>query len=227
MVRRKEIAPPAPETIHREAPEAPEAPIGEELPSPLAGEKKRHNFRNQLQLVTSLFSLEPQGAAARDAFLRWQIRLRSLALAVPVGSEQTIALADMIRGVADEVCSITAQGPGRRSVVVAGSSELRADATDASLLALFSGELMRLVLGTAQHGRGPAIIFDLERDSEGSLGMNVRSGEGRRFVSADEDSEIEILDLLAAQMRGKLRFLPSPDRKSGGDWILSAPILLR
>ena len=91
VVRRKESAPQAGggEAVSIDAlSDDPATPLDPEmaahsLPSkdPLVDEINQHGFRNQIQLVTSLFSLEPQGAAARDAFLRWQIRLRAMAQA--------------------------------------------------------------------------------------------------------------------------------------------------
>src|SRR5690606_16707810 len=92
---------------------APEANAGKGpapgFPSP--GERRQHYFRNQLQLVTSLFGIEPQGAAARDAFLRWQIRLRSMALACPHDQSDTVLVFPLLRSLADDICSLIGRGP--------------------------------------------------------------------------------------------------------------------
>lgn len=203
---------------------AAEKPGAEELHSaPLQNEAVQHSFRNQMQLVTSLFSLEPQGAAALDAFLRWQIRLRALAHAVPLGNDDRICLVGMLRSLADEVCSLTNSGPARRAVVISGSPRLKALACDASLLGLAAGELMRLVLATQQGGRGPEISFELDGSENGHLEMRIRAGENRRFLSADEDSEVETLDILASQMRGQIQMVTGSDP---GEWILTAPVLI-
>jgi PAS domain S-box-containing protein len=201
-----------------ETPEAAEVP-----PAPLRNEAVQHSFRNQMQLVTSLFSLEPQGAAALDAFLRWQIRLRALAHAVPLGNDDQIGLVGMLRSLADEVCSLTNSGPARRAVVISGAPRLKALACDASLLGLAAGELMRLVLGTRQGGRGPEITFELDRNETGLLEMRIRAGEKRRFLSTDEDSEVETLEILASQMRGQIQMVAGSDP---GEWNLTAPILI-
>lgn len=195
-----------------------------ELPAnnPLIEEINQHGFRNQIQLVTSLFSLEPQGAAARDAFLRWQIRLRAMTQAFTTSREGTVPLVEMIRSLANEICSLTGTGPARRAVVVSGSPHLRAESSDASLLALTVGELMRLVLAPRQQGRGPDIVFELDCDKKGRLFMKTRAGENRRFISSDEEGELETLEILASQMRGRIR---GTSDVTPAVWKLVVPIL--
>lgn len=204
-------------------------PATSNIPAPLTPvqdalsvEAAQHDFRNQIQLVTSLFSLEPQGTAAKDAFLRWQIRLRSMAQAVTASGRRTVILVELLRAIARDVCSLTGSGPCHRAVVVSGSPHLKAESSDASLLALTSGELMRLVLATRQHGRGPEITFDLDCDGNGNLVMKIRAGENRHFQPLDEESELETLEILASQMRGQIAV------QSGvapTEWELVAPIL--
>jgi hypothetical protein len=172
--------------------------------------------------VTSLFSLEPQGAAARDAFLRWQIRLRAMTQAFTTSREGTVPLVEMIRSLANEICSLTGTGPARRAVVVSGSPHLRAESSDASLLALTVGELMRLVLAPRQQGRGPDIVFELDCDKKGRLFMKTRAGENRRFISSDEEGELETLEILASQMRGRIR---GTSDVTPAVWKLVVPIL--
>ncbi|MEM9015638.1 MAG: PAS domain-containing protein [Verrucomicrobiota bacterium] len=172
-------------------------------PSTLERELAQHRFRNQIQLVTSLFSLEPLGAAARNAFLKWHIRLRSIAHAVPAESE-SIPITEMIEAVADDVALITGSGPGHRAVEVTGDDLSQIDAERSSPLALIAGELMRLVLEHRQEGDGPGLFFKLKKSGMGDLILRVRPGAGRRFLFNDEDTETEILEILAAQMGGHL-----------------------
>tara|TARA_R110000850_G_scaffold53002_2_gene127494 strand:+ start:2250 stop:4385 length:2136 start_codon:yes stop_codon:yes gene_type:complete len=178
-------------------------PQPSESPASLAKERIQHSFRNQLQLITSLFSLEPQGAAARDAFLKWQIRLRAIAQTLP-GSAEGFQAVPMMRAIADEVCTLTGHGPGRIEVKIDGSDTLRVDASNATSFALMCGEIMRLILGQRQLGRGPELFLALRQDDQGHLRLQVRPGENRKFIFTDEDSEIEILEILTDQMKGQL-----------------------
>lgn len=194
---------------------------------PLGRERRQHGFRNQLQLVTSLFSFEPQSPAARDAFLKWQLRLRALAISVPGDSDDSLPVGDLLREAADEACTLTGIGPGRRTIVVAGDDELSVRASDASLFALFSMEWMRLVLAHPQQGPGPNLQFEFSREPNRETGGNslrvvLRPGKNRRFLFTDEDSEMEVFEILSAQMRGQLE----PISQNGLEaWQLTAPIL--
>jgi len=187
---------------------------------PLNQDKVQHRFRNQLQLVTSLFSLEPQGTAARNAFLKWQVRLRSVAQTMSSSSDTGVQVVPMIRTIADEICSLTGHGPGSREIEIAGDETLRIDNTNSSSLALLVGEIMRLILGHRQFGPGPQLSLSLHRDHSDNLCLHVKPGENRHFVFTDEDSEIEILEILTAQMRGELAPLTSESTLA---WELKIP----
>ncbi len=188
--------------------------------TPLSQEKIQHRFRNQLQLVTSLFSLEPQGTAARDAFLKWQVRLRSVAQTVNGSSDTGVQVIPMLRTIADEICSLTGHGPGSREIEITGDETLRIDNTNSSSLALMVGEIMRLILGHRQFGPGPQLSLSLHRDGGDNLCLHVKPGENRQFVFTDENSEIEILEILTAQMRGELAPLTSESKLA---WELKIP----
>jgi PAS domain S-box-containing protein len=190
-------------------------------PAPTSRERRQHGFRNQLQLVTSLFSLEPQGVEAREAFLKWQVRLRSLALACPYDDTRTIWIAPLIRDLADEVCSLVGRGPGRREVIVTGEEHLTLDVQTATPFSLLIAELMRLVLATRQPGPGPELHVHLSSHAEGGFSLKVRPGANRRFVFTDRDAEIETLELLTEQIRGRLE--PTDAGNPAKEWVLIVP----
>lgn len=184
-------------------------------------ERRQHDFRNQLQLVTSLFSLEPQSAAAREAFLKWQIRLRAIALASPVDDRSSLGLAYLLRGLADEVCSLLGRGPGRREVIVTGDDSLRIDFAIATPFTLLIAELMRLVLATRQHGPGAELYIHLAGHAEG-FQISVRPGRNRSFIFTDREAEVETLELLTEQIRAHLE--PTDPEQAGSEWILVIPV---
>lgn len=188
-------------------------------------EKRQHGFRNQLQLVTSLFSLEPQGAAARDAFLRWQIRLRSMAQACPYDNSANVWVFPLLRNLADEVCSLIGRGPGRKEVIITGSEDLTLDVQTATPFSLLSGELMRLVLGTRQAGPGPELYINLRPHAGGGFQLTVRPGTYRNFVFSDRDTEVEILELLTEQIQGRLE--ATDQENPAREWILIVPSVNR
>ena len=197
-----------------------ESPATEPPAGALDRERGQHRFRNQLQLVTSLFSLEPSGAAARDAFLKWQIRLRATARACPDDPDAPVPVVSLLHAIADEVASLTGHGPGRREVIVTGPEELAVDATDATPLSVLVGEWMRLVMGNRQPGPGPELHFDVGREPDGRIGIHVRPGEKRRFFFSDEETETEIFEILAAQMRGTIE---RSESGSGEAWEIRVP----
>lgn len=196
-----------------------DAPSSDEA-TPLSPDKIQHGFRNQLQLVTSLFSLEPQGNAARDAFLKWQIRLRSVAQTMNGSSDTGVQVIPMLRAIADEICSLTGHGHSSREIEITGDETLRIENTSSSSLALMMGEIMRLILGHRQFGLGPQLSLSLHRDSGDNLCLRVKPGESRQFIFTDEDSEIEILEILTTQLGGELAPLAS---ESALAWELKIP----
>ncbi len=203
-------------------------PVAEETKAPLAGaasmisrERRQHGFRNQLQLVTSLFSLEPQGVEAREAFLKWQVRLRSVALACPYDDAGTVWVLALIRDLADEVCSLLGRGPGRREVIVTGDEATTLDAQTSTPFSLLIGELMRLVLSSRQAGPGPELHVHLTGHPDGGFSLKVRPGANRRFIFTDRETEIETLVLLTEQIRGRLE--PTDAGNPAKEWVLFVP----
>jgi|TARA_B100001093_G_scaffold223682_1_gene214374 PAS domain S-box-containing protein len=183
-------------------------------------DKSQHRFRNQLQLVTSLFSLEPQGSAARDAFLKWQIRLRSVAQTMNGDPDAGVQVVPMARTIADEICSLTGHASGSREIKITGDEGLRINRVNSDPLALMIGEILRLILGHRQYGSGPQLSLSFHRDDERNIYLRVKPGENRRFIFTDEDSEIEILEILTVQMGGELAPLAS---ESNLAWELKIP----
>jgi len=181
-------------------------------------ERRQHRFRNQLQLVTSLFSLEPQGEEAREAFLKWQMRLRSVALACPYDDTRIVWIFPLIRDLADEICSLLGRGPGRREVIVTGDEDLTLDVQTATPFSLLLGELMRLVLVNRQPGPGPELYIHLSPHSGGGFSLKVRPGTNRRFVFTDRESEVETLVLLTEQIQGRLE--PTDAENPAKEWVL-------
>lgn len=222
LERRHEVAEPEVLPLKAEAPAPAPAP---EPGFPRTNERRQHGFRNQLQLVTSLFSLEPQGVAARDAFLRWQIRLRSMAQACPFDHSENVWVFPLLRSLADEVCSLIGRGPGRKEVIITGSEDLTLDVQTATPFSLLIGELMRLVLATRQHGPGPELYINLRPHSGGGFQLTVRPGTYRQFVFTDRDTEVEILELLTEQIQGRLE--ATDQENPAREWVLIVPPLNR
>ncbi len=195
------------------------APAG--APSEPQRERRQHGFRNQLQLVTSLFSLEPQGADAREAFLKWQVRLRSMAHACPYDDSAWVWVQPLLRNIADEVCSLAGKGPGRREVLVTGDEDLVVATQTALPFSLLMGELMRLVLAARQPGPGPELYFHLRSQVDGGFALTVRPGAHRTFVFTDRHADIESLELLTEQIQGRLE--PTDTANPSKEWILTVP----
>lgn len=187
----------------------------------LLNQKRQHGFRNRLQLVTSLFSLEPQGPAARDAFVRWQVRLRAMAQACPDDDMSSIAVLALLRSLADEICSLLGRGPGRREVIITGSEDLGIRVETSTPFSLLIGEIMRLVLANRQPGPGPELYLNLRSEPDGGFQLTVRPGTNRQFVFTDRASEVETLELLTEQIQGRLDVT---DRENPArEWILVVP----
>ncbi len=180
-----------------------------------------HHFRNQLQLLTSLFSLEPQGAEARDAFLKWQIRLRSLAQACPAASSDSLRICAMLRNLADDICSLLSRGPGRRCVIVSGDEDAAISLRIATPFGLLMGELIHLVLSEKKFAPGPDLFLDLHPDLDEGFRLKVRLGTDREFAFSDRHAEIETLQLLVEQIHGSLEVV-DPARPSQ-EWELVVP----
>lgn len=186
----------------------------------LGREAEQHHFRNQIQLVTSLFSLEPQGAAARDAFLKWQVRLRALANAQPYGNATEVWIVSLLQNLADEVCGLTGLGSGRKEIIITGLDNVAVHLASAPPLSILAAELMRLVVGTRQMGQGPSLICDVKELPSEEIAIRFRPGTGRRFLFTDEDAEMEILQVLAEQLRGRLLTEGGPNTATGWEIII-------
>lgn len=189
--------------------------------SALSEESSQHHFRNQLQLVTSLFSLEPQGKAAQEAFLKWQTRLRSLAQSFPYGNSSKIWVLPLLRQIADEVCSLTGHGPGRREVIVTGPEQLQLEVHIAAPFSLLIGEFVRLVVSEGQPGPGPELYFHIDANKE-QMRLAARPGVNRKFSFLDRESELETMELLAEQIQGRL--LVPDEAEIADQWQLFVPL---
>ncbi len=192
------------------------------VPTEFQWVQAQHHFRNQLQLVTSLFSLEPQENAARDAFLRWQIRLRCVARACPENSESELKLAELFRGVADEVCSLLGRGPGRREIVVSGEEDITIAVENATAMALLVGEVMRLVICKRDPGLGPQLFLKITEEPDGGFRMNAKTGSSAQFAFSGKEGETEILEVLTRQLHGNLAVSPGVDPRD--EWDLIVPL---
>ncbi|MEM9280266.1 MAG: PAS domain-containing protein [Verrucomicrobiota bacterium] len=198
----------------------PEPASRPEMPSDTPLDKTHHRFRNQLQLVTSLFNLEPQGVAAKDAFLKWQIRLRCIAQTFAGLSPSGLAVAPTLRLIADEVCSLAQPGRGQRIIEIEGDEQLLIDEKNATPFALLAGEVMRLIMVQPQPGPGPDLSFGVRSDAQGQLQLKVQPGKNRKFIFTDEETEIEILEILSSQMEGRLQPASSGSSQA---WELTIP----
>lgn len=217
VVREKEVAIPAP------PPEV--APVEvEKQPAPgIDRTQAQHHFRNQLQLVTSLFSLEPQDSAARDAFLRWQIRLRCVAQACPESDESEMAIVPLLRAIADEVCSLLGRGAGQREIVVSGMENLGIGMQQATAMSLLAGEVMRLVVCGQKPATGPQLFLNVSAEPSGGFRMNARTGPLAKFAFSGKEGETEILEVLSRQIQGRLEVPSGVDPRD--EWDLVVPPL--
>jgi len=194
----------------------------ENQPAPVIDRTEaQHHFRNQLQLVTSLFSLEPQESAARDAFLRWQIRLRCVAQACPEGEETEMAIVPLLRAIADEVCSLLGRGAGQREVVVSGAEHLGIGMQQATAMSLLAGEVMRLVVCGQKPASGPQLFLDVSAEPTGGFRMNAKTGPVAKFSFSGKEGETEILEVLSRQIQGRLEVPVGVDPRD--EWALVVP----
>lgn len=214
VVREKETVPPPTEPTRVEV--KVDRPPGE-----FDRMREQHHFRNQLQLVTSLFSLEPQDGAARDAFLRWQIRLRCVAQSFPeiAGSDMAVVL--LLRSVADEVCSLLGRGPGKREIAVSGAEDVKVNMQQATAMSLLGGEVMRLVVCGKRSLSGPQLFLEITAEPDGGFRMNAKTGDGAHFAFSGKEGETEILEALSRQIQGNLEVPSGVDPRD--EWELVVP----
>jgi len=176
----------------------------EEIRTPQV-EKRQHQFRNQLQMVTSLFALENQDKAGRSTGLKWQVRLRSLAQSYPYNDDGGVWVVPLLRSLADEVSSLSGRGPGCREIVITGPESLTISPEISTPFSLLAGEIMRMVISTARKNPGPKLYLDLERCAHGEVSLSVKPGSSGKLFSPSQQAEAETLEILAQQLRGQLR----------------------
>lgn len=164
-----------------------------------------HRMRDQLQMVTSLFSLEDQSQESRRTSQKWQVRLRAISHSIPFGEDNVVWIVPMLRTLADEVSSIAGRGPGRREIVITGPEELsiRSDITGA--FCLLCAEIMRMVILNPYKGSGPKLFLDLEECAHGEIALIAKPGKSGRLFSPSQEGEAGALELLAQQIRGRIR----------------------
>jgi len=173
-------------------------------PSPSQQEQFQHQLRNQLQMVTSLFSLEPQNRASRSAALKWQVRLRSLTQSYPFSPDGDVWIVPMLRSIADQVSSLTGRGPGRREVVVTGPENLAVSPEISAPFSLLAGEIMRMVISNSDKVSGPKLFLDLERRAGGKIALTARPGSSGQLFSPKQRDEAETLEILTQQISGQI-----------------------
>jgi len=166
----------------------------------LPAEQSQHHFRNQLQMVTSLFSIESHDAMDDESLVKWQLRLRALACAIPTGD--TILVGSLIRQVSDEAARLLQLGPGERFVFLNGPDSLELSASRITPMALLIGELIRLVIAHRKQGSNPRIQFSFIDSDEGGLFLEFLA-ENLQSSRFPED-ETETIKLLVAQMGGQM-----------------------
>ncbi|NNE92421.1 MAG: PAS domain S-box protein [Verrucomicrobiales bacterium] len=183
--------------------------------SDLIHEQMQHRFRNQLQLVTSLFSLEQEAgsdeADSKENSDRWQIRLRVMAEAHAHlhGQDDTVWIDPLIRSISDEVTAVYGCGPGRREVVLSGTDSIRIDAEIATPFSLLIGEILRLALQRTVSTDCPAVFLELFRKSGAELGLVATPGAGGDLFPGATDQALVSMNNLARQLRGRLQMTKS------------------
>ncbi len=184
-------------------------------------EQMQHRFRNQLQMVTSLFALESDGENEKDrldAGNRWQVRLRVMAQAYAHQhpQDQTVWVVPLIRSISDEVAAVTGRGPGRREVIVHGSDSFRIEADVATAFSLLIGEIIRLGLKRPVRSEGPELFLQLERKSGSELSIAATAGAGGALFPDTSESTLTSMKNLIQQLRGRIQMT-----QNGGTQALS------
>ncbi|MEM6279466.1 MAG: PAS domain-containing protein [Verrucomicrobiota bacterium] len=163
-------------------------------------ETSQHQFRNQLQMVTSLFSIEARQFREDESLLKWHLRLRSLACAIPSREPLTPHL--LIRGVIEEAARLLQLGPSERLVSVEADYDPELDEKQATPIALLIGELVRLVLSRRKSGSLPRLLFALKKSPDNTLEIQFspQNLESDAFLA----NETETIQLLISQMGGRI-----------------------
>lgn len=187
----------------------------EAVPGP-STEKVQHQFRNQLQMVTSLFSIETKESIEDDNFIKWQLRLRALACAIP--NESGIRFGELIHQVSNEAARLMLLGPLERLIFLNGPDSLEITEEKSTPMALLLGELIRDSVYNRKPGRQPRLHFSYESVASGGLSLKFRAENTRRSTANEEAPES--IKLLTSQMGGTV--LPSNDESRFG-WIFDIP----
>ncbi|MDF1826523.1 MAG: PAS domain-containing protein [Verrucomicrobiales bacterium] len=192
----------------------------EGLPTPeilkMPAEKLQHQFRNQLQMVTSLFSVETKEAIEDDNFIKWQLRLRALATAIQSGSG--ISFSQLIHQVSNEAARLMLLGPLERLISLHGSRDIEVSTEKSTPMALLIGELIRESVSNRKPGRQPKLYFSFEPGKANGillefLAENTRPGSNRHKAT-------ESIQLLTSQLGGKVSPLVT---ESARGWIFDFP----
>lgn len=168
-------------------------------------ERAGHHFRNQLQMVTSLFSMESHDVEKDETLLKWQLRLRSLACAIPghePGGDAPRRLGKLIRQVSDEAARLMQLGPGERFILVNGPDATDLEDRQLTPMALLIGELIRITVSHRKPGSTPRLQFTFADSGERNLALEFLAGNLQATRFPEEESGT--IKLLVAQMGGHI-----------------------
>lgn len=163
-------------------------------------ELSQSQFRSQLQTITSLFSIAPDGGDSAS-FVTWLIRLKVLAESMT--SSKRVGIIHLLRDIADQVSSVAGKGLGPREVVISGSSSLTIENEIATPFALLAGEVMCLGVCSNEVGPGPSVYIDVE-SYEGNILLTAKPGENRNLFTPDKMENAKVIEILVEQIRGKI-----------------------
>lgn len=193
-----------------------EAPAALPASGGIATEQAQHQFRNQLQMVTSLFGVEAKESIEDDNFIKWQLRLRSLACALPGGDETP--LSHLIRQVSDEAARLMMLGPLERLIFLDGPDSLGISAAKSTPMALLIGELIRHSVNNRKPGMQPRLHFSFEPIEDQSIILEFQAENLRPSRFPEEATES--INLLTSQLGGKVS---TSVGDMGRGWIFSFP----
>ncbi|MDF1656589.1 MAG: PAS domain-containing protein [Verrucomicrobiales bacterium] len=172
----------------------------EEGPMGLEDEQSQHHFRNQLQMVTSLFSIESHDAMNDESLIKWQLRLRSLACAIP--TKAPLHLGFLIRQVSNEATRLLQLGPSERFIFLNGPENLELDRDRVTAMALLVGELIRLVTAYRKQRSNPRLQFSFTASNSGGFILEFLAENLKH--SDFPKTETETIELLITQMGGRM-----------------------
>ncbi|MEM6915991.1 MAG: PAS domain-containing protein [Verrucomicrobiota bacterium] len=182
----------------------------------LPAETAQHQFRNQLQMVTSLFSVESDETGPDESLLKWQLRIRSLACAIANGFPLTTS--SLLRQVTEEAARLLQLGPVERFFSLEAEEDPALDTANATPMALLAGELIRLVFAHRKHGSLPRLQFATEKGE--NEGLTLELVASNLATTQFHEEEGETVRLLVAQMSGKMSHTTTD---SQWHWTLQFP----